>query len=61
MGYCEIAFALIVPAIKLKDFIDSVMEQAVPLPTDNVGARSALFSVCSVKLMIVLSLLVLLF
>jgi hypothetical protein len=39
MGYCEIAFALIFPAIKLKDFIDSVMVQAVPLPTDNFRSR----------------------
>jgi len=35
MEYCENNFAQIVPAIKLKDLLDSVMEQAVPLSTDN--------------------------
>ena len=35
MVYCEIAFALTVPAIKTKGFIGSGMEHALPLPTDN--------------------------
>jgi len=39
MDYCEIAFALIVPAIKTKGFIGIGMEQAVPLPTDNFQSR----------------------